>query len=409
MKSGFLSRLLDRAEKIDKEQIVDYMAEIAHERDLLMLIFDSMKEGLIVTDEFDLVNYINPAARMILNLGDGPTTPESPLDTVLDNDPLQEFCQLGIESNEAKFSQSYTMRMGDEKRFLRISMIPLQREVTRYGTLFLFTDETENIRRDQKLRETEKLAALTTMSAGMSHEIRNPLNSLSIHLQLLKRHLTKKDGMDASTKKVFNLFEGEIQRLNDVIEMFLSAVKPSQPNYKLCDLYELLAKTLNLLEPEFRQNNIKVVLHEEGNWGYIKADKREMEQVFINILKNALEAIKTQTKEERCDKSDEIIIRMVRDENWVTLLFQDTGKGIEEDDLPHIFEPYFTNKAKGTGLGLMIVDRIVREHQGTIKARSQPGIGTQMILTLPVAADEVPLLEESKAKTESVRKNESTV
>lgn len=398
MKSGFLSRLLDRAEKIDKEQIVDYMAEIAHERDLLMLIFDSMQEGLIVTDEDDLVNYINPAARSILNMGDGPVTPESSLEKVLENNALHTFCQLGIESKKPMFSQPYTLRLADDKRFLRISMIPLQREERRYGTLFLFTDETENIRRDQKLRETEKLAALTTMSAGMSHEIRNPLNSLSIHLQLLKRQLTKNNAMNDDTQKVFDLFSGEIQRLNDVIEMFLSAVRPSQPDFKLCDLYILLTKTLNLLEPEFRQHNIKVVLHEEGDWGYIKANEREIEQVFINILKNAVEAITTQTDDEREGKEDEIVIRMVRDQSKITLVFQDSGKGIDDNELPHIFEPYFTNKPKGTGLGLMIVDRIIREHQGNIKARSQIGIGTQMIITLPVAADEMPLLEESRTK-----------
>lgn len=401
MKSGFLSRLLDRAEKIDKEQIVDYMAEIAHERDLLMLIFDSMQEGLIVTDEDDLVNYINPAARTILNIGDGSVTPENSLHQVLDNKALHEFCRLGIESTKPKFSQPFTLRLAEEKRFLRISMIPLQREDSRYGTLFLFTDETENIRRDQKLRETEKLAALTTMSAGMSHEIRNPLNSLSIHLQLLKRQLTKKDALDDDTQKVFDLFSGEIQRLNDVIEMFLSAVKPSQPEFKLCDLYILLTKTLNLLEPELRQHHIKVILHEEGDWGYVKGNEREIEQVFINILKNAVEAITSQADDERDEKDDEIVIRMVRDDSQVTLVFQDSGNGIDEKDLPHIFEPYYTNKAKGTGLGLMIVDRIIREHRGTIKARSQVGIGTQMVVTLPVAADEMPLLEESGNKHNS--------
>jgi signal transduction histidine kinase len=345
-----------------------------------------------------LVNYINPAARTILNIGDGPVTPESSLQRVLENKGLYNFCQSGIESAEPMFSQPFTLRLGDEKRFLRISMIPLQREERRYGTLFLFTDETANIHRDQKLRETEKLAALTTMSAGMSHEIRNPLNSLSIHLQLLRRQLTKKGAMDEDTQKVFDLFSGEIQRLNDVIEMFLSAVRPSQPDFKLCDLYSVLTKTLNLLEPEFRQHHIQVILHEEGDWGYVKANEREIEQVFINIIKNAVEAIASQEDDERDEKDDEIVIRMVRDDSQITMVFQDSGKGIEEKELPHIFEPYFTNKPKGTGLGLMIVDRIIREHQGTIKARSQVGIGTQMIVTLPVAADEMPLLGESGKK-----------
>lgn len=392
MKSGFLSRLLERAEKIDKERIVDYMTEIAQERDLLMLIFDSMTEGMIVIDQEERVLYINPSARRIIGAGDGPSAPELPLRSVLDRDSLLSLCRRGVESAEPLINQEYSLSLPEDQRILKVSMIPLRRADRRFGTLFLFNDETDAIRREQKLREAEKLAALTTLSAGMSHEIRNPLNSLSIHLQLLDRQLRNNGVYDEGIRETVHIFSNEIKRLNEVIEVFLAAVRPSQPEFKLHNLYKLVTEPLTLMEPEFRENNIKLVLHEEGKWPLVEADSRQMTQVFINLLKNSIEAIVSQSAEERAGKTNEINIRMARDKGNVKLLFEDDGCGIPEEDLAHIFEPYFTNKPKGTGLGLMIVDRIVREHNGSITARSEPGEGTRIAVTLPVAAEEMPLL-----------------
>ncbi len=398
MKSSFLYRLLDRAEKIDKERMLDYLKEIAHERDLLVLLLDSIREGMIVVNEEEKVTYVNQAARLILGLGDGSNTPNIQLSRLLDYPNLLSFCREGIQSNEEVHLQEYTLLRHDRQQFLLVSMIPIIIKGEWFGTLFLFVDDTEHKERDQKLREAEKLAALTTLSAGMTHEIRNPLNSLSIHLQLLQRHIKKKGIQDKELDDVLNIFSGEIKRLNDVIERFLSAIKPSQPEMRLMSLYTLVTDTLRLMEPEFREHDIHVSLHEEGEWPYIQADETQLKQALINLLRNAIEAIITQTSEEIEQKDKEVFIQMSCNEDYVTLIFADTGKGIDREDLPHIFEPYFTSKPRGTGLGLMIVDRIIREHNGTITAHSEPGEGTQFVLTFPIAAESVRLLEHAKVK-----------
>lgn len=393
MKHGFLRRLLDRVEKIDKEQIVDYMREIAQERDLLALIFESMIEGMMVIDSEETVLYINQSARDILNLDAGATTPDRPLERVLVNPHLLAVCRECIQSPTPILSREYHLDLPEGERFLYVNMIPLKNKTQRVSSLFLFMDVTEQKAQEKKLREAEKLAALTTLSAGMSHEIRNPLNSLSIHLQLLERQLKKKGVDDKETSENLAVITNEIKRLNNVIETFLSAVRPTQPQLRLVNLYTLITDTLTLMEPEFRQHGIRVALHEEGEWPYIKADDVLMKQAVINILRNAIEAIIQQQDETRAARPGEVVISMVRDGDTVNLIFSDNGRGIDREDLKHIFEPYFTTKPNGTGLGLMIVDRIIREHQGALSAHSEPGQGTQLAITLPVAAESPRLLE----------------
>ena len=368
------------------------MIEIAEERDLLVLILDSMIEGIIVVDDEENVVFINNSARQILILGDGPSSPNQSLSRVLGNPELLGFCRRGIRHDQAPLMNEYQIRMNGSTHFLRINTIPLRNKGKQFGTLILFIDETEHKIKEQKLRAAEKLAALTTLSAGVSHEIRNPLNSLSIHLQLLQRHLRKSDIQDREITDTLTIFGNEIRRLIELIETFLTAVRPTEPQFHLVNFYTLLTETLTLMEPEFRQNQIQLFLHEDGEWPLVDADETQLKQAIINVIRNAIDAIVSQSEEERKQKENVVHIHMTRDEKTVTLIFADTGRGIEPEDLAHIFEPYFTTKPKGTGLGLMIVDRIVREHKGTLNAHSEPGKGTQIAMTLPIARERPKLL-----------------
>ena len=401
MKHGFLKRILDRAEKIDKEQIVDFMREIAQERDQLVLIFESMIEGMIVIDAEENVVYINQSARNILDLGDGSTVPDLPLNRLIDSSVLLDLCQECMQSYQPILKRKFALELSTGERFLSVNMVPLENRHQRIGSLFLFMDMTEQIEQEEKLREAEKLAALTTLSAGMSHEIRNPLNSLSIHLQLLKRGLKKQGIEDDDTNETVDILSTEIKRLNGVIETFLAAVKPTRPQKRLVRLYPLVTDSITLMEPEFLENDIELSLHEKGEWPVIEADEGQIKQAIINILNNAIDAISNKIDEDRQDNQDQILISMACDNDHVNLIFSDSGAGIDEDDLSHIFEPYFTTKAKGTGLGLMIVDQIIREHEGTISAHSQLGKGTQIMITLPVAAESMRLIEHESCNHES--------
>ncbi len=397
MKSGFLKKVLDRADKIDKDSILDYLKQIAQERDLMVLIFDNIREGMVFVDEDEAVIYVNQSARTMLRLGDGSATPNVSLPKLLGNDALYSFCQKLIETGETSVFEDYTLHAGDEERYLKINCLPLHNKNELFGTLYLFLDETEQTEQAEKLREAEKLAALTTLSAGVSHEIRNPLNALSIHLQLLKRQLKKSGNASDDIEDTLNVFQSEITRLNDVIETFLTAVRPSQPEMKLISLYDLITKTLTLIQPEFEQNKIQLVLYEDGAWPLVQADSDQLKQAFINILRNAIDAIKEQPDETRQEKDNRIVIRMSRNEDRIRLSFADDGRGMNEEDARRIFEPYFTTKPKGTGLGMMIVDRIIREHNGGVSAVSEIGEGSQISVELPIAAESPKQLQYGEA------------
>lgn len=393
MKSGFLKRLLDRAEKIDKDSILDYLKQMAQERNLLVHIFDSMCEGILFIDDEEIVVYVNQSARRILGLSDGTNTPAQPLSRLLSNADLYARLREAPKNEDAKDYRDFSLEINDENRFLKIKTVPLQNRDAVFGTLFLFLDETEQRQQQKKLREAEKLAALTTLAAGVSHEIRNPLNSLSIHLQLLQRRLKKNRKRDSETEEVLQIFQTEIKRLNEVIETFLAAVRPSAPQMRLTRLYTLITEPLNLMEPEFRENHIQVILHEEGEWPLIHADETQIKQAVINILRNAIEAIAIQNQEERAEKENKVFIHMTRFDDQVSVTFIDDGRGMDEQEARRLFEPYFTTKPKGSGLGMMIVERIIREHRGTISAHSSPGEGARIRITLPVAAEEPRLIE----------------
>ncbi|MDP8242721.1 MAG: ATP-binding protein [Candidatus Hinthialibacter antarcticus] len=397
MKSGFLKKILDRADKIDKHSILDYLKQIVQERDLMVLIFDNMREGMIFVDDDEMVVYVNQSARTMLRLGDGSATPFVALPKLLGSSSLYSFCQGLIETGETSAFEDYTLHTRDEIRFLKINCLPLRNAGELFGTLYLFLDETEQTIQEEKLRKAEKLAALTTLSAGVSHEIRNPLNALSIHLQLLKRQLKKNGNDSEDIDKTINVFQTEITRLNDVIETFLTAVRPSQPEMKLTPLYDLITETLTLMRPEFLQHAIQIMLYEDGEWPLVQADADQLKQAFINLFRNAIDAITEQSAEERETKENRIVLRMSRSDDRIRLTFADDGGGMNSEDARRIFEPYFTTKPKGTGLGLMIVDRIIREHNGTVNAVSETGEGTQIAVELPIAAERPKRLQYGEA------------
>lgn len=393
MKSGFLHRLLDRADKIDKDSIVDYMKQVAFERDLLVLIFDSMSEGILFIDEEETVVYVNQSARDMMVLGDGSTTPDLSLERLLGNSRLYAYWEKSSQQSASEGYTDFSLKTQSETRFLKLKTVPLEHGEKRYGTLLLCLDETGKRQQEKKLREAEKLAALTTLSAGVSHEIRNPLNSLSIHLQLLQRHLKKQNVHDEEIDDFLQIFSSEIARLNDVIEKFLSAVRPTKPQTRIVRFYPLVMDTLNLMEPEFRSQSIQVSVHEEGEWPYIEADDSQIKQALINILRNAIESF----PEGDSDSAKTIQIHMIHEIDHVDLVISDTGGGMDESELKNLFEPYFTTKPKGTGLGMMLVERIFREHKGGVTAHSVPGEGTQIRMRLPIVPEGPRLLEHEKA------------
>ncbi len=236
-------------------------------------------------------------------------------------------------------------------------------------------DITDRKEERLKLQRVESLASLTTLAAGIAHEIKNPLGALDIHVQLLDRITnTLKPNSKKEFKKLLKVIIEEIERMDRIVSDFLFTVRPININPKKSDILELFNSILNLLKYDFEKKNVTITLKGNPIDRISTFDSRYLKHAFINILKNSLDA---------CKKGDSVSIIIEKEKENLIIKISDTGKGIDNNILNKIFEPYFTTKDFGTGLGLTIVYKIIKEHKGNIAVDSEKDVGTTFTFTIP--------------------------
>jgi signal transduction histidine kinase len=237
--------------------------------------------------------------------------------------------------------------------------------------------------------ESERINAIKNLAAGLAHEIGNPLNALNIHLQLLSRELkdVKDEAVRKSLQEITDVARSEIARLDAINTQFLGAIRPSKPMLAPEQPTEVLEETLKILKTEFKNRAIQVSVDIPESVPAVRLDRQQIKQVFFNLIKNALEAMP--------DGGSLKIVFGVGDA-FVEIAFMDSGVGIPQEELSSIFEPYHTTKKKGSGLGLMIVQRIVEDHGGEIEVASKLGQGACFKIRLPRNERRVRMLKESK-------------
>jgi signal transduction histidine kinase len=243
----------------------------------------------------------------------------------------------------------------------------------------IFNDVTEvQVANEQNL-ETQKVKAITQLAAAVAHELGNPLNSLGIHLQLLKRSLKKipvepgSEQMEAAMKHIA-VAEQEVQRLDSIVKNFLEAVRPKPPKREPLLLEKLLLDALEFMRNEIENKQVQVEARIPGGIPVLMGDEGQLTQAAYNLIKNAIQAM---------PEGGKLVIAVDVDDVHVNVRFIDNGPGIDEKNLSRLMEPYFTTKSSGTGLGLLIVDRIVRAHGGELTIESRPGEGTAFTISLP--------------------------
>ncbi|MGB2631177.1 MAG: ATP-binding protein [Candidatus Omnitrophota bacterium] len=229
--------------------------------------------------------------------------------------------------------------------------------------------DEENIKLREELRKSEKLKAVATLAAGMAHEIKNPLTSIKTFTE----YLPEKCDDPGFIKKFNNVVGAEVEKINSIVKQLLDFSKPKELCLEESDLNSLLNETLELLNNDLLKHNIKV----EKSYSRIppvKVDPSQIKQIFLNILLNALESI---------ENSGTITVKTeIAGDNKISILIEDTGKGIDREDLKHIFDPFFTKKDGGSGLGLSVVHGIINKHGGKINVKSEPGKGTSFEIIL---------------------------
>ena len=233
----------------------------------------------------------------------------------------------------------------------------------------------ENSRLFEKIKERDRLAALGEMSAGLAHEIRNPLGAIKGAAQLLSP-----DHLDTSEKEFIEIILEEVDRLNSVVSQFLNYARPLRSDFKLTDLNQLLRRTLQLLEAEEPVQNIRIEELFEEELPLIYANAEQIKQVLLNLIRNSIEAmpkgglLKIQSR----------VLGTQEDSPQVELTLEDEGPGIPPEILKNIFIPFFTTKSKGTGLGLSICQRIIENHEGDIHIQNKEEKGARFTIRLPL-------------------------
>ncbi len=232
----------------------------------------------------------------------------------------------------------------------------------------LHRDEMET---REQLRQSEKLAALGTLSAGLAHELRNPLNTVSMLMYAMGRDMSAEDRFSPDVAVI----QGELRRMSLLIEQFLAFARPQPPHFQRERIEEIMEETLLLIGPEARTRRIAIRKEWTKGLPLVWADGTQIKQVFLNLLLNALQAMAhTGTLTVRLSVSGGSLLTAIMDE----------GEGISPEVKAKLFEPFFSTKQGGTGLGLSISQRMIEGHNGRLRLFSQPGIGTSAIVRLPL-------------------------
>ena len=363
MKSAFWNKLIERLDKLDPGSVQSQFLRLAAERGLLETIFHALREGILVLDAEGRIVYANRGACRLLGM-DETAAIGQPMSRWLREIEWRSLLRLD-EKEWARLASREIEISYPQHRFLALYLAPLENPADgRLGAVMILRDVTQERDHAVEMVESERLNAILMLAAGVAHEIGNPLNSLGIHLQLLDRELRRlPDEAGAPLRELLDVAQGEIQRLDQILAQFLKAIRPSLPNFERAALPAIVAATVETLAAEIHDRKVVVEVEPAEDLPAAWVDPGQVRQAFFNVIRNAIQAM---------SGGGVLRISFESSDRLVGAVFQDTGPGIPPGQMGDLFEPFRTTKANGHGMGLMIVQRIVRDHGGTVLVDSLP-------------------------------------
>ena len=385
MSDKLLRKILDDFPSVPEDEKIRLISEALDENSELRAVFDSLSEGHIVVAKDHTVLLTSRSVAMLLpsdrrgRIREG----RSVDDIIIDRD-VKAFLMDVLSGREKAEPKDFAFQHGDETRIIRVSFQSLHVEDLSLLDIII-RDITEDIRKEARLRRSESLASMTTMAAGIAHEIKNPLAAMKIHLQLMRKAFRSKGSLtEEMAERYLSVLDEEIDHLNSIAVDFLFAVRPMDIELMLGSINDVIMDLVTFLAPEAEEKGISVRTDLEKFLPRVELDARYMRQSLLNIVENAFAAM---------PGGGTLSIATKLTGDYITLTIRDTGTGIDPEHLEKIFEPYFTTKASGTGLGLTVVYKVIKEHHGDIFVSSETGKGTVFTIKLPVPQSQRKALE----------------
>ena len=386
-KLSSLDKVLGRLDRLDAAGLQTLVQRLARERTMLDAVFNILQEGVLVITADGEIDYANDAAAQMIGFKDQSGAAATLWRLV----PGLRASLEGESAGGQTLGQPLITREFEltypQARVVRLYMVPFHEgEKGEARFVIILADITREKKSTQELIENERTSSVLLLAAGVAHELGNPLNSLTIHLQLIVRKLKKlRDAKEAAAlTESIQICQGEVTRLDGIIQNFLEAIRPRPPDLADVNIVEVIEDVLRFQEKEFADREIKIEGELPESTPLIMADRNQLKQVFFNLLKNAMEAMQP---------GGMLGIRVRADDDSVFVRVADAGVGIKPEDLAKLFSPYHTTKVGGHGLGLMIVQRIMREHGGQVGIESKEGVGTVVTLQFPQKHRRVRMLK----------------
>ena len=390
-RNQFFDKIIKNFDKVsdaEKKRIIERLALLSNSQNI---IIENLEEGIIAIDINGIIQGINKKACFLLSIPRN--SEDKSISKCINNTDIGRLILELLESNN---TDTKIIKDDKNERMLQIDILPLGDSGIIIGTLIKIFDITKSYESAQKLKRAEQLASFTTLAAGVAHEIKNPLGSISIYVQLIEKIIKKNMDNDCECYNEFkdycNIIKEEISRLEDTINSFLFSVRKLVLNLEDVNINSLIISTVDFLKYEIENNDIKIDIKFDIENLILKIDERYIKQCLINIIQNSIDSIIEKKKHNKADENN-ILIKLKLLDNYALISIKDTGIGIKEEELPKIFEPYFTTKRNGTGLGLTNVIRIIEAHNGSFNIESEYGFGSEAIIKLPLMLENQKFLE----------------
>lgn len=373
----FLNKFIKRLDKIDQESLKTFVLNLKKENEFLYSVLQALPYGISIIDPHGIVTFSNSKAHDILMR---PSTEKNvPLKRLFEDSDL--FEPVSQYFNESKhFDDLVIDIIKPAIKTVLVSGIPLYDDT---HVLYAYVVVIRDMQVDEEIEHTRRrdmFESLTTLAAGLAHEIGNPLNTIHIYLQLIGKEL--KSGSTKKVDEFIHVISSETRRLDKLVKNFLNVTRSKVSLIRKRSVNEPIRNAINFFKPELTKNSIACFVELDNDIPKFYIDSDRLYEAFANLIKNAIEAM---------PHGGDLRIISAMTNNIVTISVADTGIGIDPADLPHIFDAYYTKKQGGSGLGLMNVYAIIKAHKGRIHVDSEVNRGTTFRISLPIQREKLQL------------------